>query len=193
MREDYMPDDQDILRARLRTTGISERIFLIEGVGFQFIDVGGQRNERRKWIHCFAGVTTILFIAAINEYDQVLYEDEKQNRMLESLEVFQGIVNNPFFEETPIILFLNKRDLLDGKIKNGIDPSKCFPDYTDGLDADKAAAFIEQQYIAKVKNKSRDLFSHQVTAIDTDNMLRVWNDCRGIILRKCLEESGLRF
>eukprot|EP00475_Leptophrys_vorax_P042637 TRINITY_DN803_c0_g1_i1.p2 TRINITY_DN803_c0_g1~~TRINITY_DN803_c0_g1_i1.p2 ORF type:complete len:300 (-),score=91.28 TRINITY_DN803_c0_g1_i1:322-1221(-) len=130
MSDDYMPDDMDILRARLRTSGITENMFMIDGVGFQFIDVGGQRNERRKWIHCFAGVTTILFIAAINEFDQMLYEDEKQNRMLEALEVFQGIVNNPFFEETPLILFLNKRDLLEEKIKNGVHPGVCFPDYT---------------------------------------------------------------
>lgn len=34
-------------------------------------DVGGQRNERRKWIHCFDEVTAIIFIAAISEYDQV--------------------------------------------------------------------------------------------------------------------------
>ena len=34
-------------------------------------DVGGQRNERRKWIHCFDDVTAVIFVAAINEYDQV--------------------------------------------------------------------------------------------------------------------------
>jgi hypothetical protein len=48
---DYSPTPQDILRARLRTSGIVERIIPINGVDFRFIDVGGQRNERRKWIH----------------------------------------------------------------------------------------------------------------------------------------------
>ncbi len=48
---DYSPSPQDILRARLRTSGIVERIIPINGVEFRFIDVGGQRNERRKWIH----------------------------------------------------------------------------------------------------------------------------------------------
>lgn len=131
MSDNYTPDDQDILRARLRTTGITERLFVIENVGFQFIDVGGQRNERRKWIHCFAGVTTILFIAAISEYDQMLYEDEKTNRMTEALEVFQGIVNNNFFEQTPLILFLNKIDLFEEKIRKHISPKICFPDFPD--------------------------------------------------------------
>ena len=37
----------------------------------RFLDVGGQRNERRKWIHCFEGVTALIFVTAISEYDQV--------------------------------------------------------------------------------------------------------------------------
>jgi hypothetical protein len=32
---------------------------------------GGQRNERRKWIHCFENVTAVIFVAALSEYDQV--------------------------------------------------------------------------------------------------------------------------
>ena len=42
---------------------------------FRLIDVGGQRTERRKWIHCFEGVTAILFITALSCYDQALAED----------------------------------------------------------------------------------------------------------------------
>lgn len=38
------------------------------------VDVGGQRSERKKWIHCFENVTSIIFLAALSEYDQVLYE-----------------------------------------------------------------------------------------------------------------------
>lgn len=39
-------------------------------------DVGGQRSERKKWMHCFENVTAVVFLAAISEYDQVLVEDE---------------------------------------------------------------------------------------------------------------------
>jgi len=38
------------------------------------IDVGGQRSERRKWIHCFEGVTAILFLVSLSGYDQSLIE-----------------------------------------------------------------------------------------------------------------------
>lgn len=43
---------------------------------FRLCDVGGQRTERRKWIHCFDDVTAIIFVAALNEYDMLLEEDE---------------------------------------------------------------------------------------------------------------------
>lgn len=53
------------------------------------MDVGGQRNERRKWLHCFNQVTAVIFVAAINEYDQTLYEDDETNRFQEALDVFE--------------------------------------------------------------------------------------------------------
>ena len=41
------------------------------------MDVGGQRSERKKWIHCFEGVTAIVFCVALSAYDLVLAEDEE--------------------------------------------------------------------------------------------------------------------
>lgn len=64
---------QDILRARIRTTGIVEHTVRIEGNEFRMYDVGGQRNARKKWIHCFENVTSVIFVAALSGYDQVCY------------------------------------------------------------------------------------------------------------------------
>jgi guanine nucleotide-binding protein subunit alpha len=44
-------------------------------------DVGGQRSERKKWIHCFENVTSIIFCVALSEYDQVLLEESNQVRL----------------------------------------------------------------------------------------------------------------
>jgi GTPase SAR1 family protein len=71
----YEPTTQDILRSRIATTGIIETEFLIDKLLFRMYDVGGQRGERKKWIHCFENVTAIMFIASLSEYDQVLAED----------------------------------------------------------------------------------------------------------------------
>ena len=42
---------------------------------YRVVDVGGQRSERKKWIHCFEDVTAILFFVALSEYDLSLRED----------------------------------------------------------------------------------------------------------------------
>jgi hypothetical protein len=46
----------------------------------RMFDVGGQRSERKKWIHCFEGVTAIIFCVALSAYDLVLAEDEEMVR-----------------------------------------------------------------------------------------------------------------
>uniref|UniRef100_A0A3B4YW02 Guanine nucleotide-binding protein subunit alpha n=1 Tax=Stegastes partitus TaxID=144197 RepID=A0A3B4YW02_9TELE len=76
----YLPDLQDILRVRVPTTGIIEYPFDMENVIFRMVDVGGQRSERRKWIHCFENVTSIIFLVALSEYDQVLVECDNEVR-----------------------------------------------------------------------------------------------------------------
>lgn len=72
----YVPDDQDLLRSRLRTTGITETIFDLGQLTYRMFDVGGQRSERKKWIHCFENVNCLLFLVAISGYDQCLVEDK---------------------------------------------------------------------------------------------------------------------
>ncbi len=129
---DYLPNDQDILRSRARTTGITEITFGVQDVQFRMVDVGGQRSERKKWIHCFQEVTGLIFCVAMSEYDLKLYEDETVNRMHESIMLFDEICNCQWFNDTAVILFLNKSDLFKDKIKT-VDLSVCFPDYTGEL------------------------------------------------------------
>lgn len=72
---EWIPSDQDILRVRLRTTGISEVLFDMGRITWSMIDMGGQRSERKKWIHCFEDVDCLIFVAALSGYDQCLVED----------------------------------------------------------------------------------------------------------------------
>lgn len=74
--QNYLPTDQDILRSRVKTTGITETMFQVGELTYRLFDVGGQRSERKKWIHCFENVTALVFLVSLSEYDQMLYEDE---------------------------------------------------------------------------------------------------------------------
>ncbi len=77
---EYIPTEADVLRARTKTTGIYETRFAMGQLSIHMFDVGGQRSERKKWIHCFENVTSIIFCVALSEYDQVLLEESNQVR-----------------------------------------------------------------------------------------------------------------
>ena len=113
----YNVSSEDHLKCRIRTTGLIEANYIINNVQFHIFDVGGQRNERKKWIQLFEGVTACIFVAALNHYAAVLFEDENKNAMLESLQLFEEITNSKWFKKTEIILFLNKNDLFRQCIK----------------------------------------------------------------------------
>ena len=72
----YVPTEQDIVHCRARTIGITETLFQLRDHEMLMVDVGGQKSERRKWIHCFQDVTSILFLVSLSGYDQCLVEDK---------------------------------------------------------------------------------------------------------------------
>ncbi|RCI06499.1 hypothetical protein CU098_013283 [Rhizopus stolonifer] len=125
---DYVPSDQDIIRCRAKTTGIVETTFHLGPLTYRMFDVGGQRSERKKWIHCFDNVTAILFVVAISGYDQCLVEDRDSNQMHEALMLFDTTCNSHWFVKTSMILLLNKIDIFKNKITYS-PIAKYFPDY----------------------------------------------------------------
>ncbi len=189
----YIPTEQDVLRSRVRTSGIVENSYTIEGVQFVMYDVGGQRNERKKWIHCFDDVTAIIFVAALSSYNQVLFEDHSQNRYVEALELFEEIVNSKWFTDTSFILFLNKRDLFAEKIKKTPIEScgDLFADCTAGNDYQKGCDYMQQKFLDRNRNSSKDVYVHLTCATDTDNVAAVFNACKDIILKQSLKDAGL--
>lgn len=140
-RADFVPNDEDAVMARVITTGIVETSYTDAGTDMTLVDVGGQRSERRKWIRCFDGVDAVIFVCALPEYNQVLYEDASANRMKESLKLFGQVAANPAFHGTPLFLFLNKKDLFEQMMVK-TDLSVTFPEYSGGRDAAKGAAFV---------------------------------------------------
>lgn len=187
----YVPMEQDVLRTRVKTTGIVETRFILRGLEFKMVDIGGQRSERKKWIHCFEGVTAIVFLVALSEYDLALAEDQEINRMMESMRLFDSICNNQWFIETAIILFLNKKDLFDDKIR--ISPlSICFPEYRGRNTSEDAGAYIQQKF--ENLNKRRDVkevYTHFTCATDTNNVQFVFEAITDIIIKNNLRDCGL--
>uniref|UniRef100_A0A7N6BW04 Guanine nucleotide-binding protein subunit alpha n=1 Tax=Anabas testudineus TaxID=64144 RepID=A0A7N6BW04_ANATE len=187
----YLPDLQDILRVRVPTTGIIEYPFDMENVIFRMVDVGGQRSERRKWIHCFENVTSIIFLVALSEYDQVLAECDNENRMEESKALFKTIITYPWFQRSSVILFLNKTDILKEKIMYS-HIATYFPEFTGPQqDPEAAQEFILKMYQEQNPDKEKTLYPHFTCATDTENIRFVFVAVKDTILRHNLKEFNL--
>ncbi|ORZ02157.1 heterotrimeric G-protein alpha subunit, GPA3-like protein [Syncephalastrum racemosum] len=188
-RPDYIPNEQDVLRARSKTTGITETRFKMGQMNIHMFDVGGQRSERKKWIHCFEAVTSIIFCVALSEYDQVLLEESRQNRMMESLVLFESITNSRWFLRTSIILFLNKIDLFRAKLPK-VPLEKYFPDYGGGQDPSKAAKYILWRF-TQTNRAKLNIYPHLTQATDTSNIRLVFAAIKETILQNALKDSGI--
>nr|GMD92402.1 guanine nucleotide-binding protein alpha-1 subunit isoform X1 [Ipomoea batatas] len=204
----YVPTKDDILYARVRTTGVVEIQFSPVGENkksgevYRLFDVGGQRNERRKWIHLFEGVTAVIFCAAISEYDQTLFEDENKNRMMESKELFEWILKQPCFEKTSFMLFLNKFDLFEKKVlKVPLNACEWFKDYqpvsSGKQEIEHAYEFVKKKFEESYfQNTAPDCVDrvfkiYRTTALDQKLVKKTFKLVDETLRRRNLFEAGL--
>lgn len=173
----YIPTKEDVLHARVRTTGVVEIQFSPVGENkksgevYRLFDVGGQRNERRKWIHLFEGVTAVIFCAAISEYDQTLFEDESRNRIMETKELFEWVLKQKCFEKTSFMLFLNKFDIFEKKVsKVPLNVCEWFKDYQP---VSTGKQEVEHAY-EFVKKKFEELYYQNVTCDHQDRVFKIY-------------------
>ncbi|KAD6794847.1 hypothetical protein E3N88_05761 [Mikania micrantha] len=173
----YIPTKEDVLHARVRTTGVVEIQFSPVGENkksgevYRLYDVGGQRNERRKWIHLFDGVTAVIFCAAISEYDQTLFEDECKNRIMETKELFEWVLKQKCFEKTSFMLFLNKFDIFEKKVsKVPLSVCEWFRDYQP---VSTGKQEVEHAY-EFVKKKFEELYYQNVTCDHQDRVFKIY-------------------
>ena len=150
------------------------------------VDVGGQRSERRKWIHCFENVTSIIFLVALSEYDQI-------NRMEESKSLFKTIITYPWFQHSSVILILNKKDLLEEKIMHS-HLEDYFPEYDGPLrDAIAAREFILRMFVDLNPDTEKTIYSHFTCATnaDAENIRFVFAAVKDSILQQNRKEYKL--
>lgn len=204
----YIPTKEDVLFARIRTTGVVEIQFSPVGENkksgevYRLFDVGGQRNERRKWIHLFEGVTAVIFCAAISEYDQTLFEDERKNRMMETKELFEWVLKQPCFEKTSFMLFLNKFDIFEQKVpKVPLNACEWFKDYqsvsTGKQEIEHAYEFVKKKFeesyfqCTAPDRVDRVFKIYRTTALDQKLVKKTFKLVDETLRRRNLFEAGL--
>ncbi|CAI5442672.1 unnamed protein product [Caenorhabditis angaria] len=194
---DYKVTEMDVIKARVPTTGITEILFPFRQVQLRMVDVGGQRSEQRKWIHCFDNVNGVLFITAISGYNMFVPDDDDPrkltNRLRYSMELFKRIANHPCFgKKTAIILFLNKIDIFREKIAQ-YPLTKCFKNYKGGQGVEACAQYVQDRFTRLVSAEiqhEKPIYSHCTNATDTRNIDRVFDSCMDVVFKISMEKVG---
>ena len=193
----YQPIKDDIIRAREQTQGITEVTIGIRTKNhqgkFKIIDVGGQRAQRKKWIHAFEDVTAMIYVASLADYDLILQEDQRRgtNRMRESLTLFENTISLEIFRKKSIVLFLNKTDVFREKVTRS-PIENYFSDYTGGPDYKRGADYFANQFLAKNAEAMRKIYIHFTCATDTEALQSVITVVSDTIIQRNLAEVGLK-
>ncbi|KAG8918292.1 hypothetical protein FRC01_001943 [Tulasnella sp. 417] len=161
-QRDYVPTNDDILNARLKTVGVVEHSFQIntggdKAVDWRIYDVGGSRSQRATWAPFFDNVQAIIFLAPVSVFDQVLAEDPSVNRLEDSLLLWRELCKNQILSKVPLVLFLNKCDLLKRKLIGGTRLSKYMISYGDrSNDYESILKYFKNKFDAIRKQYSKD-------------------------------------
>ncbi|KAH7925059.1 guanine nucleotide binding protein, alpha subunit [Leucogyrophana mollusca] len=156
----YVPTDEDILRARLRTVDIQEHELQMGGdsdgrQNWIIYDVGGSRTQRAAWLPYFDQVNAVIFLAPISCFDEKLTEDPRVNRLEDSFILWKAVCSSKLLTNTTLIMFLNKIDLLEKKIASGVVVKQHLPSYGDRPNETGAVVkYLRQKFKDTVKQCS---------------------------------------
>lgn len=150
------------------------------------VDVGGQRNERRKWIHCFDDIHAIIYVVNLAGYNSVLFEDRGTNRMVECLNLFKQTVNNAIFANTPVFLLFNKKDLFEKLITTDpLNLCPAFSDYTGSGDVMTALNYITAKFKSQVQSGDPDrIQTFHIAARFKRDVKTTWDDVANNLRKK---------
>ncbi|KAJ7048586.1 guanine nucleotide binding protein, alpha subunit [Mycena amicta] len=199
----FIPSDDHILRARLKTLGVSEHRIQMTSGGmtgsisrdWRIYDVGGHRSLRAAWAPYFDDMHSIMFLCPISAFDQVLAEEPRVNRLADSVNLWTTIVSNKLLSKTNIILFLNKTDIMKSKLESGIR----FVDYVNSYgkrpnDFESASSYLRKKFAGLFKEKSpspRVFYCHLTTVTDRKSTQLILANIKDQLMQQYLEDASL--
>eukprot|EP00301_Raphidiophrys_heterophryoidea_P008371 c13117_g2_i1.p1 GENE.c13117_g2_i1~~c13117_g2_i1.p1 ORF type:complete len:363 (-),score=96.16 c13117_g2_i1:876-1943(-) len=179
---DFLPSDTDILMNYMHTSERVETLFKKDNLQFRLIDVGTNRNDRRK----YNSVDAVIFVVAMSDFDMSLPENAQINKLVYSLQCFQQTCSISQFREVSMLVVLNKIDVFREKLKS-TNLNVCFPDYTGGRDFTKATQFVSNKF-REVCRSTQACITHCTCALESRDIklvLQAVNDftlCQNVIL-----------
>lgn len=198
----YMPSDDDVLKARLKTVGVSEYKFEMEvsagrdsGTEWRIVDVGGSRSQRPTWAPFFDDVDAIIFLAPISAFDQVLTEDKTVNRLEDSVLLWKAVCSNKLLANVDLVLFLNKCDILEKKLNDGVRLTKYVRTYGDRENTlDGVSKYLRGKFAAIHREYSpnpRKFYVFCTSVTDAATTAGIIASVRDMVIRQHLKQSKL--
>ncbi|KAL9614073.1 MAG: hypothetical protein Q9167_001427 [Letrouitia subvulpina] len=174
------------LCVHVRTIGIYESLIPIDQKTFRVTDIGGTRAGRKKWSHCLDGIDYIIFMVDLCSYSQTLREDDEANEMVETLAVFEALVNLPALKDTPVFLFLNKADLFEYKIWR-FPISQSFTDYTGGSSYWEGCQYFANRFGQLDRRPPGKLHCFITDVMNANSFRNAWQKVQEMILHESLK------
>ncbi|KAJ6602208.1 guanine nucleotide-binding protein alpha-4 subunit [Mycena sp. CBHHK59/15] len=196
----YEPTDDDILKARLKTLGVSEHHFNLKAgnmvpQSWIVYDVGGARSLVTAWVPYFDDMDCIIFLAPLSCFDQVLAEDESVNRLEDSILLWKAIVSSPLLKDTSLILFLNKCDILKAKLASGQRFSEYVVSYGEKPnDFENTSQYMKKKFAMIAKQHSpepRGFYTYFTSVTDMQSTADILGSVRDMLVRQNLTKSRL--
>jgi guanine nucleotide-binding protein G(i) subunit alpha len=190
---DCEPSFEDCLRCYIRNVGICDCRFEVSGANFCFCATSGTDGGSRGIItHRCEYLSGIILVASLSEYDHIYCFDGVRNRMDVSFGCFGMIFERQILDGMPIILVLNKRDVLRKKIKTNPLKSR-FPEYSGGDSVEAAENFIKEMFMAQVpessKNRVHIIF---LNALDPDDIQFLFSEVSRIVVKNCDPDDDVK-
>jgi len=204
-KSDYLVTDEDILHFRMVTTGEGEPITYNheDQVNLTFVDVGGQRAERKNWGKV-KDPSGVVFVAAIDCYNRKVNEgwlggyDEKvakTNALQDAVDLFGGIAKQCLESDPPIplVLLLNKVDLFAKNIPKG-DLGTHFPAFEGGSDVEAAKTFVRNLFLKEAQGAKEELdmlHIHFISLVDGTAAETILLSIQSMIVCNIFDSEGL--
>ncbi|CAE7209482.1 unnamed protein product [Rhizoctonia solani] len=192
----YTPTDDDILRSRVKTIAPTETVLpnLEKGLEWRLYDVGGARRQRAKWAPFFDDVDLLIILVPVSAFDQYLAEDHSVNRLQDSFEMWTELCKTSALHHIPVLLFLNKTDLLEKKLLSGVRFSEFLVSYGDRPNEPKRVLnYLTKRFIGMRKSSKAPsgtpCYFHQTSVVDRSTTQTVIAHVRDQVVMGHMRES----
>jgi len=217
LHPNYEPNLQDILRARQRTTGVNVTTFHREvnkrKYDWELYDIGGQVSERRKWPEIIRknGVPALLYCVSIGDMEkrvqrdhsrvsttisrEITEERDERSELVpmfdDAVQLYHSLLTQDYANTASVIVFLNKTDLFDEKVKSGkIDMTK-FPDFTGKSTPENGRQYFRNLFSKIASDCQKVVTIHETCALDTEQAQMVVDSVTKDVIKSRLKHSGL--